>query len=72
MDLFPSLGEPGILDELFWFGPIVLQFILGGLFFWLTGRMIKKTATAARAAASLGLLVAVDILLFVAFMAIPI
>ena len=28
MDFIPELGEPGIIDELFWLTPLLLQLIL--------------------------------------------
>lgn len=66
MDFLPSLGEPGILDDLFWFGPLALQFIMGAIFFWLTGGWIKKESKGIRLASALGMVVVADLLLFVA------
>ena len=67
MDLFPDLGEPGILDELFYFGPLVLQVILGAFFFWRAGRWMKNAGWGVRAVAAVGMALATDLLLFVAF-----
>lgn len=65
MDFFPDLGEPGIFDELFYFGPIVLVLFLGCFIFWLLGRWVKGLGM--RLAATAGLLFAMTILLFFAF-----
>ncbi len=67
MEFFPSLGEPGILDDLFWFGPLVLQLILAAFFFWLTGTWMKKESKGARVASAFGMLIFADLLLFVVF-----
>lgn len=66
MDFFPSLGEPGILDELFWFGPLGLQFILGLIFFCLLGPRMKGVGMK-RFAATVGLVFVADIVLFHVF-----
>ena len=65
MDFFPSLGEPGILDELFWFGPLALQLILGAFFFWLTGRWMKEESKGTRVTTAFGMVIVADLLLFV-------
>jgi hypothetical protein len=70
MDFFPDLGEPGLLDELFYLGPIVLQAILGWFFFWLLGLKMKSAGLGARIAAAAGLLVGANILLFIAIVVI--
>ena len=67
MDFFPSLGESGLLDELFWFGPLALQLILYVFFFWLTGKWIHMKSRGTRFAFAVVMLIAADILLFVAF-----
>jgi hypothetical protein len=67
MDFFPSLGEPGILDDLFWFGPLVLQVILGAFFFWLTGRWMRKESRGTRLVCAVGMVIGCDVLLFLAF-----
>lgn len=67
MDLFPDLGEPGIFDELFYFGPLILQLLLGAFFFWLTGRWMRTEGWGVRLVASVGMVLVVDLLLFVAF-----
>lgn len=67
MDFFPDLGEPGFLDEAFYFGPIVLEVILGLIIFWMLGRLMNSSGLSARIAATVGLVIAVNILLFIAF-----
>ena len=67
MDFFPDLGEPGVFDELFYFGPLILQLLLGAFFFWLTGRWMKTAAWGIRLVSTVGMLLAADLLLFVAF-----
>ena len=67
MDLGPDLGEPGILDELFYFGPLVLQVVLGAFFFWCTGRWIKDQGWAVRAFIAVNIVLVVDLFLLVAF-----
>lgn len=67
MDFFPDLGEPGILDEVFYFGPIVLEVMLGVFLFWLTGHMMKGARLGARIGATVGLVIAANLLLFIAF-----
>ena len=67
MDLLPCLGEPGLLDDLFWFGPIALQLILGVVFFWLTGKWMKKEPRGRRVISTIGMVIVADLLLFAAF-----
>lgn len=67
MDFFPDLGEPGIFDELFYFGPLILQLLLGAFFYWLTGRWIKTAGLGIRFLISVGMTLAADLLLFFAF-----
>lgn len=66
MDFFPDLGEPGIFDELFYFGPLILQLLLGAFFFWLTGRWMKTAGWGIRFVSSIGMTLVADLLLFVA------
>lgn len=66
MDLFPDLGEPGILDELFYFGPVVLQVILGSFFFWLSGCWMRNAGWGLRVLAAVGLVLVADLMLFLA------
>ena len=66
MDFFPSLGEPGILDDLFWFGPLALQFVLVTFFFWLTGKWMNKESKGTRVMLAFGMVILADLLLFVA------
>lgn len=63
MDLLPGLGEPGLLDELFWFGPPVLQLILGFFFYWLSGKWLKNESKSTRAFTAAGMVVLTDLLL---------
>ncbi len=67
MDFFPNLGEPGIFDELFYFGPLVLQVVLGAFFFWLTGRWMKGAGWGDRIGCTVVMVLAADVLLFFAF-----
>ena len=67
MDFFPDLGEPGIFDELFYFGPLILQLLVGVFFFWLTGRWMKTAGWRIRFCGTVGMIFAADLLLFVAF-----
>ncbi len=67
MDFFPDLGEHGIIDELFYFVPLILQVLLGAFFFWLTGRWMKNAGWGLRFMGAVGMLLAADLLLFVAF-----
>jgi len=67
MDFFPSIGEPGILDDLFWYGPLVFQLILLSVFYRLTGKRAIKDSKVARILTTFGLVVISDILLFIAF-----
>ena len=64
MDLLPELGEPGILDELLYFGPLVLQVILCVFFFWLVTRWMKEAPWYARGVVTLMLVFVADVLLF--------
>jgi hypothetical protein len=65
MDFFPDLGEPGLIDELFYFGPVLLQVLLGMLGYWLTGRMMLPDRRA-RLAAMLGIVLTADFLVLLA------
>jgi hypothetical protein len=69
MDFLPSLGEPGILDELFWFGPLVFQLVMGVFFFWLTGtgQWMKGESIGTRIFFAGVMLFASDFLLFMVF-----
>ena len=67
MDLLPSLGEPGIFDELFYFGPLALQLILGFVFFRITGRWLKIEHKAERALNAAMMVLGVDVLLLAIF-----
>lgn len=67
MDFFPDLGEPGFFDELFYFGPLILQVLLGAFFFWLTGRWMKIAGWGLRLMGAVGMVLATDLLLFVSF-----
>jgi asparagine N-glycosylation enzyme membrane subunit Stt3 len=66
MDYFPDLGEPGIFDELFYFGPIVFQVVSAEFFFWLTGRWIEKPRVGMRLLVTIGLILVADLLLLMA------
>ncbi|MCX6995695.1 MAG: hypothetical protein NTV49_01075 [Kiritimatiellaeota bacterium] len=65
MDLFPNLGEAGILDDLLWFGPVALQIILAAFFFWLTAKWMKDRSKWSRAGMTLGLVVGADVVLII-------
>lgn len=67
MDLFPELGEPGILDELFYFGPLFLQIILGMFCFWLTGCGTKRPGWGIRFVSIVGMVLGADLLLLIIF-----
>lgn len=66
MDFFPDLGELGILDELFYFGPIFFQVVSALFFFWLTGRWIAKSRVGMRFLVTMGLVLVADLLLLMA------
>ena len=66
MDFFPELGEPGLADELIYFGPLILQIALGAFYFWLLGRRFRRSNPLSRIAATIGLLFASDVILFLA------
>ena len=65
MDLFPSLGEPGILDDLFWFGPLAVQIILAVFFFWLAAKWIRNQSKWSRAGATFWMVAGTDVLLVI-------
>ena len=67
MDLLPDLGEPGILDELLYFGPLVLQVVLGVFFFWLATRWMKEAPWYARGVVMLMLVFVADVFLVIIF-----
>lgn len=67
MDFFPDLGEPGIFDELFYFGNLVIQVLLGAFYFWLTGRWMKTAGWEIRFVSIVGMVLAADLLLWIAF-----
>ena len=69
MDFIPDLGEPGIFDELFYFGPLVLQVIMGALFLWVTGRWLKGDSWWMRILSAFGMVLAADFLLLLIFAA---
>lgn len=66
MDVIPDLGEQGLFDELFYFGPLILQLLLGAFFFWLTGRWMKTAGWGIRIVSAVGMILAADLLLLVA------
>ncbi len=68
MDFFPSMGESGFWDELFWFGPLCLQVILGLFIFRLLGRRTTALGIGRRLAATFALVIATDVLAFAAFL----
>ena len=66
MDLFPSLGEPGILDDLFWFGPLAIQIVFAVFFFWLTAKWMKGQSNWSRLGMTFWMVLVADFCLFVA------
>ena len=67
MDFFPDLGEPGIFDELFYFGPVVFVVMLGVFIFRLLGRRMKGDGLGVRIVSTAGLLFILTILFFIVF-----
>lgn len=67
MNFFPDLGEPGLLDEMFCFGPIVFQVLLGAFFYWMTGHWMKGSGRGIRIVNTAWMVLAVDLMLFFAF-----
>ena len=65
MDLFPSLGEAGIFDELFWFGPLALQILLAAFFYWLTAKWMEDQSKWARAGMTFWMVVGTDFVLLI-------
>ncbi len=65
MDFFPGLGEPGIFDDLFWFGPIILQVILLSLFFWVIGKRTVDKTKRERVVMAFSMTLVADLFLFV-------
>ena len=63
MDFFPDLGEPGLFDELFYFGPLILQLLLGAFFFWLTGRWTNEVGWGERFVITVGMVLVADLIL---------
>lgn len=67
MDFFPDLGEPGLWDEIFYFGPFVLQVILGVFFFSLSGRWLVESEWRLRILSAIVMLFLTNLVLLGAF-----